>query len=998
MKRVLFLGCVFSLFLVTRNFAQDAMSKEAVIKALEASNDPKAVALRSEGIEFNVKDGHTEESFGVDHVYLQQTYKGIIVYNVVQSLAFKNNQLQYASGNFINDITKKAPSSKPAIDAAKAIDYAANYLGLGQTNNLEVVSNTFTTDNKIVYNTGGIAKSNIKTELVWVSNDDGKTVHLAWNVTIEPTKGSDYWHVRVDAANGAIINKGNYTVYENNKANLKRDHSKEPSIVCYEREDKTIATAKTKFMAPPPPPPTVTSATYTVIAYPNENVWTDGYTPENDPWNLAGANNKATTYGWHYDGTTNYKMSFGNNTHTYDDSLNINKPGRPDTSTTAIPTLTFNFIPNLQKDPTLTQNRQFGEANLFYWNNIMHDISYQYGFNESAGNFQQTNTFNAVNRGGKAGDPVFSEAQDGSGTDNSNFSAPPDGQSGRMQMYLFGSNAAAYVTIKTPSSIAGNYQYIESDFSTANKLANVGAVTGTFALFNDDASGATHYACSGAPYNNIKGKIALIDRNNCNFTVKVKAAQTAGAIAVVMVNRVDSLLTMGGSDNTITIPAVLVEDSDGVKMEAAVAAGQNVTGTITPLTGVRFDGDIDNTIVSHEFTHGISLRLTGGPSTTSCLDNKEEAGEGWSDYNALMSTTDWSAAQLTDGSNARTIGSYAWDQTPNTGTGVRTVPYSTDTSIDPHTYQDVGNPTYAGEVHYIGEVWCSALWDMTWDIIQQEGTINANLYDAAPGGGSGTGGNVIALQLVIEGLKLQPCSPGFIDARNAILAADSILYNNKHKCTIWNAFARRGMGYSASEGSSDSCGDETVAFDVPPCTLPVTLIDFSGALNVNKVQLKWITTSEVNTNGYEVEYSTTGSNWSSIGFVAAKNTINVNNYAFTHLQPQIGANYYRLKIIDKDGSFKYSKTVEVNYSLNRTMFSIYPNPVKETLTAEVYKLQAEKVNLKIVDVTGRTIQSNQVQTQVGDNVFHLNTNNLAKGAYFIVLEGESREVKQFIKQ
>ena len=67
----------------------------------------------------------------------------------------------------------------------------------------------------------------------------------------------------------------------------------------------------------------------------------------------------------------------------------------------------------------------------------------------------------------------------------------------------------------------------------------------------------------------------------------------------------------------------------------------------------------------------------------------------------------------------------------------------------------------------------------------------------------------------MEGMRLQTCRPGFLDGRDAILAADSILYNGRHKCAIWNAFARRGMGLSASQGSSNSSTDGTAAFDIP---------------------------------------------------------------------------------------------------------------------------------------------------------------------------------------
>src|SRR4029077_12352634 len=74
-------------------------------------------------------------------------------------------------------------------------------------------------------------------------------------------------------------------------------------------------------------------------------------------------------------------------------------------------------------------------TNLFYWNNVLHDIHAQYGFTEVAGNFQTKNTSNQ----GLGNDPVQADAQDGSGTNNANFATPPDGQSGRMQMYLFNS-------------------------------------------------------------------------------------------------------------------------------------------------------------------------------------------------------------------------------------------------------------------------------------------------------------------------------------------------------------------------------------------------------------------------------------------------------------------------------------------------------------------------------------------------------------------------------
>ena len=175
-----------------------------------------------------------------------------------------------------------------------------------------------------------------------------------------------------------------------------------------------------------------------------------------------------------------------------------------------------------------------------------------------------------------------------------------------------------------------------------------------------------------------------------------------------------------------------------------------------------------------------------------------------------MMTTDWTTTPLSDGPRARPVGTYAFNQPP-TAVGIRRYPYSTSLSVNPLTYVDMTpNP----EVHAIGEIWCATLWDMTWNIIQMQGSIEPNLYAS-----TSTGGNAVALQLVMQGLKLQPCQPGFLDSRDAILAADSLLYNGRYHCAIWGAFARRGMGVSAREGSSTSATDQTAAFDLPAVTL-----------------------------------------------------------------------------------------------------------------------------------------------------------------------------------
>jgi subtilisin-like proprotein convertase family protein len=265
--------------------------------------------------------------------------------------------------------------------------------------------------------------------------------------------------------------------------------------------------------------------------------------------------------------------------------------------------------------------------------------------------------------------------------------------------------------------------------------------------------------------------------------------------------------------------------NDHVNAEAQDAAGTNNANFATPadggsgrmqmflwtLSSPQRDGDVDNGIIVHEHGHGISNRLTGGGIAT-CLGNAEQMGEGWSDYYGLMFTQDWSTATLSTGFNSpRGIGTYALNQ-PITGLGIRSQKYCTDFTVN--------NKVYAASIpaapHDRGEIWCATLWDMTWNIINQVGSINANLYDLAGGGG-----NTVAMKLVTEGLRLQQCSPGFISGRNAILQADQNLYGGQYNCAIWEAFRRRGMGAFASEGSTSSVSDQIADF-TPPLTLAAT--------------------------------------------------------------------------------------------------------------------------------------------------------------------------------
>ncbi|KAI8827854.1 Fungalysin metallopeptidase-domain-containing protein, partial [Chytriomyces cf. hyalinus JEL632] len=204
------------------------------------------------------------------------------------------------------------------------------------------------------------------------------------------------------------------------------------------------------------------------------------------------------------------------------------------------------------------------------------------------------------------------------------------------------------------------------------------------------------------------------------------------------------------------------------------------------------DGAFENDIVIHEMAHGLSTRLTGGPSNANCLNGGIPGGlgEGWSDTFAYILTMPATQTRVQD----YALGVWVVDSAK----GVRQYPYSTDTNTNPHMYSRLAEMT---QVHAVGEVWATMLYEVLWNMVDLSGfTAPSEIVRAST---SGTG-NTDLLLLLIAGLKAQPCSPTFVQARDAILEAETSLFNGKYKCAVWNGFAKRGLGSGVSDGASFS--------------------------------------------------------------------------------------------------------------------------------------------------------------------------------------------------
>ena len=170
--------------------------------------------------------------------------------------------------------------------------------------------------------------------------------------------------------------------------------------------------------------------------------------------------------------------------------------------------------------------------------------------------------------------------------------------------------SAANVTINSPVVLAGNYpSFPNSSFGPSI----TSAITGNIVLVTDGISVPTSLGCNALTNGSaVSGKIALVRRGSCNFSVKVANAQAAGAIAVIVMNNVAGPpAAMGGADATITIPSVMISREDGNLLEAALAAGTAVNGTLNPSAVGVLSGNI---VPGVQFVNKIAIRNNGGSS------------------------------------------------------------------------------------------------------------------------------------------------------------------------------------------------------------------------------------------------------------------------------------------------------------------------------------------------------------------------------------------------
>jgi len=743
--------------------------------------------------DLQINDQYKSVHNGVTHIYFQQRYLGIPVFNAISAVHISTEgKVLFSTNRFYDQLSNRVNSAAFQLAPAKALGVASRDLNLAlRTENLPVIR---TGQGRYRISAPQLSEEAIDVSLVYQPLPNGE-LRLSWQMGIADPVSPDFWTYRIDATTGAIIGKDNATLYCNFDD---KQHRHDPACMA-EHGLKPLDIRKTGPVSPELLYGEANdNAAYNVFAVPLESPIHGERSMVMNP-----ADPLASPFGWHdINGEVGpeYTITRGNNVHAFIDRF-IDNPDFPDEpEPDGGPELIFDFP--YADSLTAGQNEKAGVTQLFYMNNVMHDLTYHYGFDEAAGNFQQNQYGRATNGGG---DPVSAQGFDGSGTNNANFRTLRDGASGRMQMYLWGSFASAQLLLDStiqkdpvdnfafaqftpliPDNINGQIVPIterDSSFSACATISNTEGIQGKIAL------------------------IALDDEADCEGHDKTLAAQAAGATAVLIRNPDRTPATLLLKDS-LPFPRIPTLSLDSNLANRILQRLDTASAEVTLLAPDWKDSNFDNGVVAHEYGHGISNRLTGGPDAFNCLRNDEQMGEGWSDFFALITTVQPSD----DGVDPRGIGTFLVRQGVSGG-GIRRQRYSTDMEVNNQTYDDIigTNPP-----HPLGEIWVATLWDLYWAMVDRYG-FDPNQY-------TGTGGNNLAIQLVMDGMKLQACSPGMIDGRDAIIAADLINNNGENECLIYEVFARRGLGWSADQGSNFNRNDNIEAFDTNPACNPMVSV------------------------------------------------------------------------------------------------------------------------------------------------------------------------------
>lgn len=471
----------------------------------------------------------------------------------------------------------------------------------------------------------------------------------------------------------------------------------------------------------------------------------------------------------------------------------------------------FDFAWNPLLEPTATDAQSHAAAtHAFFVTNWLHDLFFDVGFNEAAGNAQVDNK----GRGGRASDPLLVEVNDFAGLNDGRFVSAPDGVSPRLQLFPvqpFGRATVGFTPSLAVDAGAGAPPMRPGTWNVSAQVVALSSIDGGLdvcgPLLNAGAlAGKVAFGVASGPCGSVAGLDDL--------------AADAGAVGLLVQNAFDT------REPGITLPTHVLDAERAAALRLALDAGTVITAALERTTPVGRSTAFDTTIVAHEWGHLLSSRLIGDANGLAANQSRG-LGEGWSDFVALLTTLE--AADLQKPNNADWRGAFAigGHQRSPTGYdgqsldahyfGVRRFPYSIDPMRNALTFRHIVSnvplPTTApispanggggsdnAEVHNAGELWASALWEGTTRVLKDP---RLPTFDA---------GRRTVLRLLVASLKATPVNPTYLEARDALLITAKATGPAEFQSFL-DGFAVRGMGLSAQAPNRRSLTNAPVMED-----------------------------------------------------------------------------------------------------------------------------------------------------------------------------------------
>ena len=230
------------------------------------------------------------------------------------------------------------------------------------------------------------------------------------------------------------------------------------------------------------------------------------------------------------------------------------------------------------------------------------------------------------------------------------------------------------------------------------------------------------------------------------------------------------------------------------------------------------------------------------------------------------------------------------------------------------------------------------------------------------------------------------------DSTLSFLPDSSFIINPNDSLTIRLYF---GLG-SSNPNRFDYLKNVLIKGHSSVVTLPLHLLAFTGSIKQGITNLSWSTANEVSTSLFILEKSTDATEFNVLTTVLAHNNSGTNIYNFSDHNTQKGIVYYRLKMVDKNGSFSYSKIIQVAMN-NKTQFNLFPNPVHNKLTID-FNGASTNTQATVLSLTGKELIRQPLQEGILNKT--IGVSQLSKGTYLLVIKGQQGELSasQFTKE